>query len=117
MYAAQNGQLEAVKLMLDAKADPHMKAKVSNGKDPKEGETAKDIATKMGYDDVVGILQKAEKDIPPGRYKRYGKDDHNMRLTVYQTGETGSGKSPFEAVRDANYVPGKKKELGPPRTK
>jgi len=116
MYAAQNGQIEAVEMMLKAKADPHMKSRVPRGKDSAEGATARAIASKMGYDDVAAMLEKAEKDMPPHKYKRYGKDN-NSRLVIYETGESGSGKNPFEAVKIEGYVPGeKKKALGPPPT-
>jgi len=116
MYAAQNGQIEAVEMMLAAKADPHMKCRMPYGKDPADGETAKAIATKMGYDDVAKVLEKAEKEVAPHKYKRYGRDN-NARLEVYVTGETGSGKNPFEAVKNVDYVPGAvKKQAGPPPT-
>mmetsp|Transcript_58849 Transcript_58849/g.136998 ORF Transcript_58849/g.136998 Transcript_58849/m.136998 type:complete len:485 (+) Transcript_58849:83-1537(+) len=116
MYAAQNGQIEAVEMMLKAKADPHMKCRMPYGKDPVDGETARDISIKMGYDDVAAMLDKAMKDMAPHKYKRYGRDN-NARLELYETGETGTGKNPFEAVKNADYVPGaKKKQAGPPRT-
>jgi len=114
MYAAQNGQIEAVEVMLKAGADPHMKTRMPYGKDPMEGPTARDMAIKMGYDDVAKVLEKAEKDMAPHKYKRYGKDN-NARLVVYETGETGSGKNPFEAVKLADYVPGKAKKIAGPR--
>merc|ERR1712012_1137347 len=102
--------------MVKASADPHMKCRMPYGKDPADGETARDIATKMGYDDVAKILEKAEKDIAPHKYKRYGRDN-NARLEIYQTGETGSGKNPFEVVKIEGYVPGaKKKQTGPAPT-
>eukprot|EP00413_Alexandrium_margalefii_P023592 CAMPEP_0204573636 /NCGR_PEP_ID=MMETSP0661-20131031/40137_1 /ASSEMBLY_ACC=CAM_ASM_000606 /TAXON_ID=109239 /ORGANISM="Alexandrium margalefi, Strain AMGDE01CS-322" /LENGTH=478 /DNA_ID=CAMNT_0051582091 /DNA_START=62 /DNA_END=1498 /DNA_ORIENTATION=- len=117
MYAAQNGQIEAVELMLKAGADPHMKMRMPYGTDPSEGQTATDLAAKMGYDDVKSALEKAAKEVAPHKYKRYGKDN-NARLVIYETGETGGGKSPFAAVQVADYVPGaaKKKREGPPPT-
>jgi [acyl-carrier-protein] S-malonyltransferase len=116
MYAAQNGQLEAVKLMLENKADPHMKSKVPFGTDPAEGSSAKDVASKLGYGDVVAELEKAEKTSPKGKYMRYGRAYHNMKLPVYQTGETGSGKCPFDAVKIKDYVAGAKKFVAKPQT-
>merc|ERR1719343_1364350 len=44
--AALNGQLEAVEMLLAASADPHMKASVPMGKNPQDGETARDLADK-----------------------------------------------------------------------
>jgi len=98
MLACQTGQTECVELMIKAKADPHMKCRVPFGKESSEGETAKDIAIKHGWDDIVGILEKALKDIPPHKYVRYGKEN-NARYNIYQSGETGSGKDPFEEVK------------------
>merc|ERR1712217_849610 len=77
---------------------------------------AKALAAKLGYDDVVKLLEKAEKDIPPGKYKRYGRSDNNMKLKVYESGETGSGKNPLEAFRIKDYVAGKKKTVAKPPT-
>mmetsp|Transcript_59104 Transcript_59104/g.183511 ORF Transcript_59104/g.183511 Transcript_59104/m.183511 type:complete len:569 (-) Transcript_59104:43-1749(-) len=70
--AAVNGQLEAVELLLGAGADPHVRASVPYGKDPKEGETARDLAEKWGWDDIVDVLKRAEIDTPKGVYRTYG---------------------------------------------
>mmetsp|Transcript_88474 Transcript_88474/g.205845 ORF Transcript_88474/g.205845 Transcript_88474/m.205845 type:complete len:567 (+) Transcript_88474:115-1815(+) len=70
--AAVNGQLEAVELLLGAKADPHVKTTMSYGKDPHEGETARDLADKWGWDDIVNVLKRAELETPRGVYRRYG---------------------------------------------
>jgi len=103
--------------MLASKADPHMKSRIPFGTDPaKEGSSAKDFAAKLGYGDVVAELEKAEKAIPKGTYKRYGRADHNMKLPVYPTGETASGKCPFDAVKIKGYVPGAKKFVAKPPT-
>ncbi|CAJ1344855.1 unnamed protein product, partial [Effrenium voratum] len=98
MLACQTGQIECVELMIKAKADPHMKCRVPFGKESSEGETAKDIALKHGWDDIVGVLDKALKEIPPHKYVRYGKEN-NSRYNIYQSGETGSGKDPFEEIK------------------
>jgi len=109
MCAVQAGQVEAVELMIKAGADPHMKCRVPLGKDPGDGENAREIAAKCGWDDIVAILQKAEKDVPPHKYKRYGKEN-NSRLVVLSTGETGDGyKDPLAAMKRADYVPGQQK--------
>jgi len=70
--AAVNGQLEAVEMLLRAKADPHVKTSVPYGRDPKEGETARDMADKWGWDDIVEVLKKAEAETPKGLYRKYG---------------------------------------------
>eukprot|EP00931_Biecheleriopsis_adriatica_P120021 TRINITY_DN95173_c0_g1_i1.p1 TRINITY_DN95173_c0_g1~~TRINITY_DN95173_c0_g1_i1.p1 ORF type:complete len:493 (-),score=156.76 TRINITY_DN95173_c0_g1_i1:48-1526(-) len=98
MLACQTGQIEAVERMIEAKADPHMKCRVPFGKESSDGETAKDIAQKHGWDDIVAVLENALKDIPPHRYVRYGKFN-NSRYSTYESGETGSGADPFEEIR------------------
>mmetsp|Transcript_85178 Transcript_85178/g.178005 ORF Transcript_85178/g.178005 Transcript_85178/m.178005 type:complete len:167 (-) Transcript_85178:203-703(-) len=105
MYAAQAGQIEAVEMMLKARADPHMKCRMPQGKDPADGETACEIAAKCGWDDIVEVLKQAEKTMPPHKYKRYGKDN-NCRLTIYDTGETGVGKDALAAMKRKDYVSG-----------
>mmetsp|Transcript_103053 Transcript_103053/g.291349 ORF Transcript_103053/g.291349 Transcript_103053/m.291349 type:complete len:571 (-) Transcript_103053:172-1884(-) len=70
--ASVNGQLEVVEMLLRAKADPHVKASVPYGKDPSEGETAHDMADKWGWDDIVEVLKKAERETPKGIYRKYG---------------------------------------------
>jgi len=84
-----------------------------HGKDPTDGENAKDIAAKAGWDDIVAVLEKAEKDITPHKYKRYGRDN-NCRLQVYNTGETGAGRDALAAMKRADYVPGEVKVKKPP---
>jgi len=98
MIACQSGQIEAVELMIKAKADPHMKCRVPFGQESSEGETAKDIALKHGWDDIVEILDKALKDIKPAKYVRYGKEN-NARYEMMDSGETGSGKDPIEVLK------------------
>jgi len=70
--AAANGQLEAVEMLLNARADPHVKVSVPHGKDPKNGETARELADKWGWDDIVEVLKKAESETPKGLYMSYG---------------------------------------------
>jgi len=105
MFAAQNGQTEAVEMLLKAKADPHMKCRVAYGKDPTDGETALSIANKMGWDDCAKLLEKGLKDINTHQYMRYGKLN-NSRLEVYESGESKGAKNPFEEMRIEGYVPG-----------
>jgi [acyl-carrier-protein] S-malonyltransferase len=74
--AAVNGQLEAVEMLLKAKADPYVKACMPYGRDPKEGETAREMADKFGWMDVVEVLQKAEKASQKGVYMAYGPSNN-----------------------------------------
>merc|ERR1719464_954638 len=48
-HAAEQGRTEAVKLLIDSKADPHLKVKGKNL-------TARDLAEQKGHDDVVRML-------------------------------------------------------------
>jgi [acyl-carrier-protein] S-malonyltransferase len=75
--AAVNGQLEAVEMLLKAKADPHMKTCMPYGRDPKEGETAREMADKFGWEDVAAVLQKAEKETNKGLYMKYGPSNNS----------------------------------------
>eukprot|EP00932_Pfiesteria_piscicida_P004118 SRR837773.14023.p1 GENE.SRR837773.14023~~SRR837773.14023.p1 ORF type:complete len:448 (-),score=70.69 SRR837773.14023:3-1211(-) len=83
-----------------------MKCRMPRGKDPTDGETACDIAFKCGWDDIVSVLKQAERDIPPHKYKRYGRDN-NRRMEVYDTGETGAGMDALAAMRRMDYSSGK----------
>jgi len=70
--AAIGGHLDCVKLLLEAKADPHVRAVTKDGQDPSVGETARQKALKMKHDNVADVLKKAEKDNAPGWYKADG---------------------------------------------
>lgn len=70
--AAMNGQLEAVEMLLSAGADPHIKQSMPYGREPKDGETAREMADKFGWDDIVIALKKAEEKVQKGVYLRYG---------------------------------------------
>mmetsp|Transcript_129116 Transcript_129116/g.288575 ORF Transcript_129116/g.288575 Transcript_129116/m.288575 type:complete len:476 (-) Transcript_129116:185-1612(-) len=115
MFAAQNGQIEAVEMLLKAKADPHMKCRVAYGKDPTDGETAVSIAKKMGWDDCVKILEKGLSDINPHHYMRYGKLN-NSRLEVYESGESKGAKNPFDEMKIEGWVPGSLEDEEPRTT-
>jgi len=67
-YAAMAGQTECVELLLKAKADPHVRENMAYGSDPEDGRTALDLAKEHGYDDIVDVLEKAEKTTPYGFY-------------------------------------------------
>lgn len=70
--AAMAGQENCVKLLLEAKADPHVRCVMPDGKDPKTGATAKDKAARFKHTKVVALLEQAEKTSPAGRYQEDG---------------------------------------------
>lgn len=70
--AAMAGQEQAVKVLLEAKADPHVRCVVPDGTDPKTGETAKAKAEKFKHDKIVKLLTQAEKETPLGFYVQDG---------------------------------------------
>jgi len=70
--AAIGGHLDCVKLLLEAKADPHVRATTKDGQDPLAGETARQKALKMKHDNIVQLLKQAEEDTAPGWYKADG---------------------------------------------
>lgn len=87
-FAALGGQTECVQLLLEAGCDPHLKSVVTYGTDPEDGETAKDKAVKYQYEDIIEILDKAEKETPYGYYlpegianntKVYGYKPHGTK--------------------------------------
>eukprot|EP00420_Gonyaulax_spinifera_P010657 CAMPEP_0197943804 /NCGR_PEP_ID=MMETSP1439-20131203/125094_1 /TAXON_ID=66791 /ORGANISM="Gonyaulax spinifera, Strain CCMP409" /LENGTH=458 /DNA_ID=CAMNT_0043567059 /DNA_START=71 /DNA_END=1447 /DNA_ORIENTATION=- len=60
--AAIAGNEDCVKLLLEAKADPHVKTVVPVGKDPEGGQTARDKAAKFKHQSIVELLKQAEQD-------------------------------------------------------
>eukprot|EP00444_Apocalathium_aciculiferum_P048876 CAMPEP_0183510458 /NCGR_PEP_ID=MMETSP0371-20130417/10333_1 /TAXON_ID=268820 /ORGANISM="Peridinium aciculiferum, Strain PAER-2" /LENGTH=507 /DNA_ID=CAMNT_0025707283 /DNA_START=65 /DNA_END=1588 /DNA_ORIENTATION=- len=70
--AAMAGNADCVKLLLEAKADPHLRTVVSDGKDPQTGEKPQDKAKKFEHNNIADILRKAEESTPPGRYQPDG---------------------------------------------
>eukprot|EP00439_Symbiodinium_sp_Y106_P074409 s232_g14.t1 len=86
--AATAGQLEAVQMLLDAGADPHVKRCMPEGKDPREGETAREMADKHGWDDIVAVLKEAEEKRPRGLYKEFGPNN-NAKLWPIDRPEAG----------------------------
>jgi len=70
--AAMAGHEDCVKLLLEAKADPHVRCVMPDGKDPKAGHTARDKAARFKYTKVVALLEQAEKASAPGRYQEDG---------------------------------------------
>ncbi|CAJ1339895.1 unnamed protein product [Effrenium voratum] len=70
--AATAGQLEAVQMLLKAGVDPHVKRSMPEGQNPKDGETAREMADKHGWDDIAAVLKEAEKSYMRGLYKEFG---------------------------------------------
>mmetsp|Transcript_35307 Transcript_35307/g.82435 ORF Transcript_35307/g.82435 Transcript_35307/m.82435 type:complete len:547 (+) Transcript_35307:93-1733(+) len=86
-YAALTGNTECIELLLQAKADPHMKESVAFGKDPEDGRTALACARQLGWQDAADMLAKAEKQVPYGSYVPAGPD---ANVKIYNAFEWGS---------------------------
>eukprot|EP00928_Gymnodinium_smaydae_P032675 TRINITY_DN23601_c0_g1_i1.p1 TRINITY_DN23601_c0_g1~~TRINITY_DN23601_c0_g1_i1.p1 ORF type:complete len:562 (-),score=128.06 TRINITY_DN23601_c0_g1_i1:99-1784(-) len=86
MLAASTGQLECVELLLQARADPHMQERMPHGKDPDDGKTAREIAYKAGWDDVVKMLEDAERTQPYGYYVPEGPSNNAKVYGGFQWG-------------------------------
>jgi len=84
--AAKGGQTECVELLLRAKADPHMKESMPYGEDPEDGKTAKDFADDLGFDDIVSILEDAEKAYPYGWYVPEGPTNNAKVYGMWEWG-------------------------------
>lgn len=82
--AAMNGQLEVVEMLLRARADPHVRQSMPYGRNPKDGETAREMADKWGWDDVVSLLKRAEEQTPKGVYMRYGTGNNAKLWPINQ---------------------------------
>lgn len=74
--ASMAGQLEAVEMLLKAGVDPHVKKCMLEGRDPKDGETARQLADSYGWDDIVVVLKRAEEEHPRGLYKEFGRNNN-----------------------------------------
>lgn len=70
--AVCGGHTEVVELLLEKKADPHVRMIQSCGKFPEDGKTALDFAKEEEFDDIVEILQRAERAVPKGMYYTEG---------------------------------------------
>mmetsp|Transcript_156565 Transcript_156565/g.277803 ORF Transcript_156565/g.277803 Transcript_156565/m.277803 type:complete len:536 (-) Transcript_156565:125-1732(-) len=84
--AAKGGQTECVELLLQAKADPHMKERMPYGDDPEDGKTAKEYAEDLGFDDIVDILETAEKAFPYGWYVPEGPTNNAKMYGMWEWG-------------------------------
>mmetsp|Transcript_2579 Transcript_2579/g.5219 ORF Transcript_2579/g.5219 Transcript_2579/m.5219 type:complete len:494 (+) Transcript_2579:2-1483(+) len=100
--AAIAGQKDCVQLLLEARADPHVKARVNEGKDPQTGETARQKAEKFGHTGVVKMLQQAEKDQKPGWYQADGIG--NNRKLYSEPKASAPSKGPSSVAEPAAAV-------------
>lgn len=103
--AAMAGQEECVKLLLGAGADPHVRCRVPDGKDPKTGQLARDKATTWGHESIVKILKKAEEDFPPGWYAADGIGN-NRKLYSEPESEPKSAQQPQQPKATPNRAVG-----------
>jgi len=85
--AAISGQTECIELLLQAKADPHMKESVPYGQDPEDGNSALDFAKKHGWDDCMELLEKAEKSMPYGWYQATGNGNNSKCYGCWEHGK------------------------------
>jgi len=85
-YAAWKGYGECVELLLEARADPHMRESVPFGKDPEEARTALEMAKAYGWDDVVTHLSEAEASVPYGYYVPAGVDANRKIYNGFEWG-------------------------------
>jgi len=92
--AAENGQLEVVEMLLQARVDPHIRTRVPLGKDAEEGKTALMIADDWGWDEIVALLKKAEASEPKGDYVMYGEHNNSK---IYPSNMPGG--RPLEEVK------------------
>lgn len=84
--AAMAGQTECVELLLQAKADPHVKESMPYGQDPDDGRTSLDFAKSLGHDDIVEILEEAEKEHPFGWYIPEGPGNNAKCYNMWEHG-------------------------------
>jgi len=92
-FAAMAGNVEGVQLLLQAKADPHMRECMPYGKDPEEGKTALDFAKDSPFEseEIVDVLTKAMKNTPLGWYVLEGPTNNEK---CYGCWEWGNQKPP-----------------------
>jgi len=103
--AAMAGQESSVRLLLEAKADPHVRCVMPEGKDPKTGDTARDKASRFKHASIVKLLQKAEKDSPLGWYKEDGICNNRKLYSEPKTSPAGPTPAKAETVVAAAAKP------------
>lgn len=97
-YAAVNGQLECIEVLLKSGADPHIKTCMPHGKNPADGRTAAELADDWGWDDVTDLLKASESNMEKGIYLAGGPFNN---AKIYPSSLTATGRDP-DAVRQAN---------------
>jgi len=85
--ASMAGQTECAVLLLKAKADPHVRESMAHGKDPEDGRTALDFAKAAGMDDIVEVLEQAEKDYAYGWYMPFGTQNNAKAYNCWEWGK------------------------------
>eukprot|EP00931_Biecheleriopsis_adriatica_P051004 TRINITY_DN2954_c0_g1_i1.p1 TRINITY_DN2954_c0_g1~~TRINITY_DN2954_c0_g1_i1.p1 ORF type:complete len:548 (+),score=162.08 TRINITY_DN2954_c0_g1_i1:94-1737(+) len=85
--AAMAGQTECIELLLKAKADPHVKESMNYGHDPEDGKTALEYAKDAGYDDILEVLEQAERDTPYGWYVPSGPGNNAKVYNCWEWGK------------------------------
>jgi len=86
MLAAMAGQTECVELLLEARADPHVKERMPYGQDPEDGRTALEFASAAGYDDIVEIVKAAQETTPYGWYVPEGPGNNKKCYGCWEWG-------------------------------
>eukprot|EP00435_Cladocopium_sp_Y103_P073635 s36_g44.t1 len=71
----------------EIEADPHVKESMNYGNDPEDGRTALEFAKAAGYDDIVEILEHAEKEIPYGWYVPSGEGNNAKVYNCWEWGK------------------------------
>eukprot|EP00406_Dinophysis_acuminata_P036766 CAMPEP_0179379524 /NCGR_PEP_ID=MMETSP0797-20121207/89882_1 /TAXON_ID=47934 /ORGANISM="Dinophysis acuminata, Strain DAEP01" /LENGTH=497 /DNA_ID=CAMNT_0021095603 /DNA_START=144 /DNA_END=1637 /DNA_ORIENTATION=+ len=84
--AALAGQTECVELLLEAKADPHMRECVPCGTDPVQGKTAVELARERGWDDAVELLESGMKAYKYGSYVPVGPGNNAKQYGCFEPG-------------------------------
>lgn len=99
--ASMAGQEACCKLLLEARADPHVRTVVPDGKDPQSGEKARDKALKFKHQNVADLLRKAEEATPPGQYQADGIGNNRKLYGPQKVKAPKPAKAPEPAAAPA----------------
>eukprot|EP00747_Dinoflagellata_sp_TGD_P058844 gnl/TRDRNA2_/TRDRNA2_151310_c0_seq2.p1 gnl/TRDRNA2_/TRDRNA2_151310_c0~~gnl/TRDRNA2_/TRDRNA2_151310_c0_seq2.p1 ORF type:complete len:537 (-),score=162.35 gnl/TRDRNA2_/TRDRNA2_151310_c0_seq2:165-1775(-) len=118
-FAAMAGNVEGVQLLLQAKADPHMRECMPYGKDPEEGKTALDLAKESPFesDEITELLTKAMKETPLGWYVLEGPSNNEKMYGCWEWGNQKPPKGWYlkrPGVKERMGLATEKKERKPP---